>query len=229
MISKTTYLQSLSSACPHAMAGPPRAATLTTNAIISTPAKISIISASTTAFSLICEVSSTVRRRDMPMPEDALSNTWGISRRADMEDKYCNLRRGKAVLHRKVYIEESQKKTVFHAYSFHNKATCMRRAPHPTIHASLPIYRDIKSHPLYHHFLRLPTSSSPGSLPSSPSRSLSHPTFLSYPSRCKTTITPINPNITLLSHGCSDSKIVTYPTPGTYPLTLPMISVSRSK
>lgn len=48
-------------------------------------------------------------------------------------------------------------------------------------------------------------------------------------SRCKMTIRPMMPNMTVFNHGCSLSMIVTYPTAGTYPRTLPIISAFLSK
>ncbi len=50
-----------------------------------------------------------------------------------------------------------------------------------------------------------------------------------YCSRCSITISPIIPNSTLFNHGCSLNMIVTYPTIGIYPLTLPTMSSSRCK
>ena len=35
----------------------------------------------------------------------------------------------------------------------------------------------------------------------------------------------MTPNMTVLSHGCSDSMIVTYPTNGMYPTTDPTMSL----
>lgn len=52
-------------------------------------------------------------------------------------------------------------------------------------------------------------------------------THLCIYSLCKTTMTPINPSITCLSHGCSLSRIVTYPTKGMNPTTLPTTSSLR--
>ena len=46
-------------------------------------------------------------------------------------------------------------------------------------------------------------------------------------SLCNTTINPIIPSITWFSHGCSLSRIVTYPTNGMKPNTLPITSSSR--
>lgn len=43
-------------------------------------------------------------------------------------------------------------------------------------------------------------------------------------SLCMTTTKPINPSMTVLSHGCSESMMVTYPTHGMYATTLPMTS-----
>lgn len=48
-----------------------------------------------------------------------------------------------------------------------------------------------------------------------------------YYSRCNITINPIIPRSTVFSHGCSLSMIVTYPTMGMYPRTLPTISSWR--
>ncbi len=46
------------------------------------------------------------------------------------------------------------------------------------------------------------------------------PKILFY-SLCSTTINPMIPNMTVLSHGCSESMIVTQPTKGIYPKTEP--------
>jgi hypothetical protein len=48
-------------------------------------------------------------------------------------------------------------------------------------------------------------------------------------SLCNMTINPITPNKTVFNHGCSLNMIVTYPTPGIYPRTLPTISSLRSR
>lgn len=48
-------------------------------------------------------------------------------------------------------------------------------------------------------------------------------------SLCNTTINPITPSNTVFNHGCSLNMIVTYPTPGIYPRTLPTISSLRSR
>lgn len=48
-------------------------------------------------------------------------------------------------------------------------------------------------------------------------------------SLCNITINPITPNKTVFNHGCSLNMIVTYPTPGIYPRTLPTISSLRSR
>jgi hypothetical protein len=48
-------------------------------------------------------------------------------------------------------------------------------------------------------------------------------------SLCKMTIKPIIPSMTVFNHGCSLSMIVTYPTAGTYPRTLPMMSSFLSR
>lgn len=46
-------------------------------------------------------------------------------------------------------------------------------------------------------------------------------------SLCNTTITPIIPSMTCFNQGCSLSNIVTYPTKGMKPITLPMTSSLR--
>lgn len=51
--------------------------------------------------------------------------------------------------------------------------------------------------------------------------------FPSYYSLCNTTIKPIIPSITCFSHGCSLKRIVTYPTKGMNPATLPITSSLR--
>ncbi len=48
-------------------------------------------------------------------------------------------------------------------------------------------------------------------------------------SRCSTTVKPIKPSMAVFSHGYSLSRIVTYPTNGMKPTTLPITSFSRSR
>ena len=48
-----------------------------------------------------------------------------------------------------------------------------------------------------------------------------------YHSLCNTTIKPIIPSMTCFSHGCSLSRMVTYPTKGMKPTTLPITSSLR--
>lgn len=72
----------------------------------------------------------------------------------------------------------------------------------------------------------------PSTLPSSIStrKTHTHNALLlpcTYYSLCNTTMIPIIPSMTCFSHGCSLSRIVTYPTKGINPTTLPMTSSLR--
>lgn len=53
------------------------------------------------------------------------------------------------------------------------------------------------------------------------------PKICQYHSLCKTTIKPIIPSMTCFNHGCSLSRMVTYPTKGMKPTTLPITSSLR--